>query len=83
LGSAVVLTFMAPTPANCARSSKKSLAVFLEVCKEQGIEPRRRFSGRFNLRVPPELHERLSVAAESQGKSLDALAQARARKQHL
>ena len=54
---------------------KKSLYVFLEVCKEQGIEPRRHYSGKFNLRIPPELHEKLAVIAESQGKSLNLLAQ--------
>ena len=31
--------------------------------KEQGIEPRRQFSGKFNLRIPPELHEQLAMAA--------------------
>jgi predicted HicB family RNase H-like nuclease len=67
--------FYGAHPNELREEFKKSLAVFLEVCKEQGIEPRRRFSGRFNLRIPPDLHERLSIAAESQGKSLNALAQ--------
>ena len=56
-------------------SSKRHLEVFLEVCKEQGIEPRSNFSGKFNLRIPAELHEKLAVTAEAQGKSLNALAQ--------
>ncbi|WP_254954942.1 MULTISPECIES: toxin-antitoxin system HicB family antitoxin [unclassified Cyanobium] len=42
--------------------------VFLEVSKEQGIEPRRHFSGKFNLRITPELHEKLAMIAEAQGK---------------
>ena len=54
---------------------KNSLEVFLEVCKEQGIEPRRSFSGKFNLRISPELHERLALAAQAQGKSINSLAQ--------
>jgi len=28
---------------------KKSLQVFLDVCQEKGIEPKRNFSGKFNL----------------------------------
>ena len=67
--------FYGSNPAELRQEFKKSLAVFLEVCKEQGIAPRRQFSGRFNLRIPPELHERLAIAAEAQGKSLNALAQ--------
>ena len=67
--------FYGANPDELRREFKKSLDVFLEVCKEQGIEPRRQFSGRFNLRIPPELHEQLAMAAEAQGKSLNALAQ--------
>ena len=54
---------------------KKSLNVFLEVCQEKGIEPRRHYSGKFNLRIPPELHEQLAIVAQAEGKSINALAQ--------
>ena len=54
---------------------KKSLQVFLDVCKEKGLEPRRNFSGKFNLRISPELHERLAIEAQAQGKSINTLAQ--------
>ena len=54
---------------------KKSLHVFLEVCKKRGLEPRRSFSGKFNLRIPPALHEKLAIEAQAQGKSINALAQ--------
>jgi len=57
------------------REFKKSLYVFLEVCKEQGIEPRRYYLGKFNLRISPELHEQLAMTPEAQGKSLNSLAQ--------
>jgi len=67
--------FYGANPDELRREFKKSLDVFLEVCREQGIEPRRQFSGKFNLRISPELHEQLAMAAEAQGKSLNALAQ--------
>jgi len=54
---------------------KKSLQVFLDVCKEKGLEPRRNFSGKFNLRISPELHERLAIEAQARGKSINTLAQ--------
>ena len=54
---------------------KKSLEVFLEVCREKGIEPRRNFSGKFNLRIPAELHEKLAIVAQAEGKSINTLAQ--------
>jgi predicted HicB family RNase H-like nuclease len=67
--------FYGKTPKELRAEFKKSLAVFLEVCKEQGIEPRRNYSGKFNLRISPELHERLAIAAQAEGKSINALAQ--------
>jgi predicted HicB family RNase H-like nuclease len=68
--------FYGSSPDELRREFKKSLEVFLDVCKEQGIEPRRQYSGKFNLRIPPELHEKLAMTAEMQGKSFNALAQA-------
>jgi predicted HicB family RNase H-like nuclease len=67
--------FYGKTPKELRAEFKKSLAVFLEVCKEKGIEPRRSYSGKFNLRISPELHERLAIAAQAEGKSINTLAQ--------
>ena len=67
--------FYGANPEELRQEFKRSLVVFLEVCKEKGIEPRKQFSGKFNLRIPPELHERLAMAAQAQGKSLNSLAQ--------
>ncbi len=65
--------FYGSSPEELRREFKKSLDVFLEVCKEQGIEPRKHYSGKFNLRIPPELHEKLAMTAEAQGMSLNSL----------
>lgn len=54
---------------------KRSLAVFLDVCRDKGIEPRRSYSGKFNLRIPPELHGSPAIAAQAEGKSINTLAQ--------
>jgi predicted HicB family RNase H-like nuclease len=67
--------FYGKTPKELRTEFKKSLAVFLDVCKEKGIEPRRSYSGKFNLRIPPELHEKLVIAAQAEGKSINTLAQ--------
>jgi predicted HicB family RNase H-like nuclease len=67
--------FYGKSPKELRAEFKKSLQVFLDVCKEKGIEPRRSFSGKFNLRISPELHERLAIEAQAQGKSINTLAQ--------
>lgn len=53
------------------REGAASLRVFLEMCAEDGIEPVKAFSGKFNVRVPPELHAEIVVAATADGKSLN------------
>jgi predicted HicB family RNase H-like nuclease len=42
---------------------------------EKGIEPRKNFSGSFNLRIHPDVHEKLAWAVQAQGKNLNSLAQ--------
>lgn len=67
--------FYGKNPKELRAEFKKSLEVFLEVCREKGIEPRRSYSGKFNLRIPPELHEKLAIVAQAEGKSINTLAQ--------
>jgi len=67
--------FYGRTPDELRTEFRKSLEVFLEVCREKGIDPHRNYSGRFNVRVSPQLHERLAIVAQAKGKSLNALAQ--------
>ena len=67
--------FYGKNPKELRAEFKKSLQVFLDVCREKGIEPRKSYSGKFNLRISRELHERLALRAEAEGKSINALAQ--------
>jgi predicted HicB family RNase H-like nuclease len=67
--------FYGRNPKELRSEFKKSLEVFLQVCREKGIEPRRSFSGKFNLRIPPDLHEKLAIVAQAEGKSLNTIAQ--------
>ena len=67
--------FYGKNPKELRTEFKKSLEVFLAVCVEKNLEPRRQFSGKFNLRISPELHEQLAIAAQAEGKSINTLAQ--------
>jgi len=48
-----------------------SLNVFLAMCKEDGREPYKNFSGKFNVRIAPSLHADVVAAAKSKGESLN------------
>ena len=67
--------FYGKNPKELRAEFRKSLQVFLDVCRKKGIDPRRNYSGKFNLRIPVDLHEKLAIVAEAEGKSLNTLAQ--------
>ena len=48
-----------------------SLKVFLDMCQEDGVEPRKEYSGKFNLRVSPQLHAEIVTRATAAGKCLN------------
>ena len=53
------------------KEGETSLKVFLEMCEEDGVAPGKQFSGKFNLRVSPELHSDIALRAAAEGKSLN------------
>ncbi|MDX8409691.1 MAG: type II toxin-antitoxin system HicB family antitoxin [Mariprofundales bacterium] len=53
------------------KEGKASLKIFLEMCEEDGVEPYRKWSGRFNVRINPKLHANLAAAAKGKGESLN------------
>ena len=52
------------------REGKISLEVFLEVCAEKGIAPKKQ-AGRFALRLDPETYQSVAIAASASGKSIN------------
>lgn len=50
---------------------RASLKVFLDTCKQEGIEPYKAYSGKFNVRIPAELHAASAQAAAAAGLSLN------------
>ena len=48
-----------------------SVDTYLEVCEEKGIDPDRPYSGKLMVRITPELHRNMALAAASEGKSMN------------
>lgn len=67
-----VLSFYGRTPAELRKELAATVEEYLALCRERGIEPDKPFSGKFLLRVPPDLHKRVAEAALRDGKSLNA-----------
>ncbi|WP_312266944.1 type II toxin-antitoxin system HicB family antitoxin [Neisseria sp.] len=63
--------FYADNVAGLHEEGAISLQTFLDVCKEQGIEPYKHYSGRFNVRVSPSIHAAAVAAAAANNISLN------------
>lgn len=63
--------FLAADVVGLRREGALSLKVFLEACEKRGIAPRKDYSGKFNVRINPKVHEDLALAAAAHGVSLN------------
>lgn len=65
--------FYGKDPEELRREFRLSLDTYLEVCAEKNIDPKREYSGKFNLRIDPELHRNAALKASAEGKSINQL----------
>jgi predicted HicB family RNase H-like nuclease len=76
------LSWLAPTPEKALRGIRKVVADVVNDMKASGEsapEPlsSRRYSGKFMVRVPPEVHQRLALEAAEEDISLNRLVSAK------
>lgn len=67
--------FYADTVETLRKEGEISLSVFLELCKEKGIHPKKEYSGKLPLRIPSELHEKIAEQAAAKGISINQMIQ--------
>ena len=66
-----VITFQGRTVDEIKEAFKESVDDYLEFCASRGEEPDKPYSGRFLLRVDPELHRKLVELSNDDGESLN------------
>lgn len=59
------ITFQSENAHEWKQEFELSVDDYLEFCKEQGTAPEKPYSGRFVLRVDPELHSKRHTAAKN------------------
>ena len=60
IGLRDVITFQGRTPEELEQSFRASLDFYLEMCQQDGVLPQKPFSGRFNIRINPEIHRQIA-----------------------
>ena len=71
LGTRDVITFQGRTVKELQKALKDSIEDYLAFCAARGEDPDKPLSGKFVLRISPELHREATIAAAREGKSLN------------
>ena len=69
-----VITFQGKTVDELRQAFEDSVEDYLAFCAGRGEEPCKPFSGRFTLRLSPEQHRKIILAAEKAGKGIEVWA---------
>jgi len=68
-----VVTFQGSTVEELREAFQESVDDYLEFCEERNESPEKPYSGKFMVRLEPELHKRLAIMAKKNHKSLNSL----------
>ena len=67
IGLRDVITFQGRTVGEVKKAFRDSVDDYLVFCAKRGEEPEKPFTGKLMLRLPPDLHRRVYVAAKQAG----------------
>ncbi len=71
-GSYPIATFEARDTKGLRQEFERSIDEYLAWCEEDGVEPKKPFSGKLNVRLGSELHGRVAAAAAAEGMSINS-----------
>lgn len=66
-----VVTFQGRSIDELKTALAESVEDYFDLCAEVGKQPQKPFSGRFNVRISPELHQKIVQKAALEGMSLN------------
>ena len=67
-----IATFQATKAGALRKEFHRSVDEYLAVCEAEGIEPKKPFSGKLNVRLGSELHAAVAMAAAEEGVSINS-----------
>jgi predicted HicB family RNase H-like nuclease len=66
-----VLTFQGTSVGEIEKAFTESIDDYINWCKEECVEPEKPYSGKFNLRLSPELHREIAITAKKLNLSIN------------
>lgn len=67
-----VITFQAKSVDKIYRAFQESIDDYLDFCRSRNEKPEKPFSGKFSVRLEPDLHRRIYARAKRERKSLNS-----------
>ena len=67
-----VITFQGTSVNEIEQAFKDSIDDYINWCKEEGVTPEKPYSGKFNIRLSPELHRKTAILAKKMQISLNS-----------
>ncbi len=67
-----VVTFQGRTVNEVKKSFRQSVDDYLDFCKKRGEKPEKPFVGKLMVRISPDLHRKIFIAAKRSGGSLNS-----------
>ena len=71
LGVQDIIGFHGETVKELTSDFHNAINHYLDDCKQRGEKPNKPYSGKLTLRIPPETHADIAVAAAQTGKSIN------------
>ena len=72
INTKTVITFQGTSVEELNREFQLSVDDYLEWCAKDGVEPEKPYSGKLNVRLKPNTHQRAAVKAKTMGISLNS-----------
>ena len=66
-----VITFQGKTVDELETAFNESIDEYISWCEEEGVSPEKPYSGKFNLRLSPELHREVAITARRMNISIN------------
>ncbi len=67
-----IVGFHGESVAELHHAFEEAVDDYLETCKKAGKSPQKPYSGNIMLRIPPEIHAKVAMLAQANGKSLNS-----------
>lgn len=71
IGVKDVITFQGESVSEIEQAFRDSVDDYIDFCKERGEKPDKAFGGRFVVRLTPEMHRNIYIAAHKAGESIN------------